>query len=73
VKRGHERNDEEAEGDAKGKGENVKAEGGAEERKIEDGLFIFFIADLLFRSVRNTEELVFYLCYLAYLSVLFPY
>ena len=41
MKRGHETNDEEGEGDAKGKGENVKAEGGAEERKIEDGLFIF--------------------------------
>ena len=73
MKRGHETNDEEGEGDAKGKGENVKAEGGVEERKIEDGLFIFFIADLLFRSVRSTEELVFYLCYLAYLSVLFLY
>jgi len=41
VKRGHETNDEEGEGDAKGKGENVKAEGGVEERKIEDGLSIF--------------------------------
>jgi len=74
VKRGHETNDEEGEGDAKGKGENVKAEGGVEERKIEDGLFIFFYRRLAIPlGTYSTEELVFYLCYLAYLSVLFLY